>query len=126
LLFVEDPFMGLTKITAKVSSTIKPNKSIVVDFLVDSGAVYSVVPRKVLKKLDIKPERTQRFFLADGEAIERQVGIAMFEYEGHRAAAHVIFGEENDSALMGATTLEGFGFVLDPFSRELRPMLMRM
>jgi clan AA aspartic protease len=118
--------MGLTSITAKVSNPIRPAKSVDVEFLVDSGAVYSVVPRKVLKKLGIKPERTQRFFLADGEGIARQVGIAMFEYAGQRAAAHVIFGEENDSALMGATTLEGFGFVLDPFSRELRPMLMRM
>jgi hypothetical protein len=34
----------------------------------------------------------------------------------------VIVGEPGDDALLGATTLEGFGFVLDPFRRELRPM----
>ena len=49
------------------------------------------------------------------------MGIAGFEYLGERTAAPVIFGEEGDAALMGATTLEGFGFVLDPFRRGQRP-----
>jgi hypothetical protein len=34
----------------------------------------------------------------------------------------VIVGEPGDDPLLGATTLEGFGLVLDPFRRELRPM----
>jgi hypothetical protein len=36
----------------------------------------------------------------------------------------VIFGEEGDSPLLGSTTLEGFGLILDPFRRELRPLPM--
>ena len=34
----------------------------------------------------------------------------------------VIVGQPGDDPLLGATTLEGFGLVLDPFRRELRPM----
>ena len=34
----------------------------------------------------------------------------------------VIVGRPGDDALLGAATLEGFGLVLDPFRRELRPM----
>ena len=65
-------------------------------------------------------------FLANGDAIERKMGNAGFEYLGEVAHARVIFGEEGDAALMGVTTLEAFGFVLDPFKRELRPMPMRL
>jgi hypothetical protein len=54
------------------------------------------------------------------------MGIAAFKYLGTITAASVIFGEEDDAPLMGVTTLEGFGFVLDPFKRELRPMSMRL
>jgi hypothetical protein len=52
--------------------------------------------------------------------------IAGFECLGESTCAPVIFGEEGDASLMGATTLECFGFVLDPFRRELRPMSMRI
>lgn len=118
--------MGITSVRASVSSLVPESRSAVVDFVVDSGAVYSVVPRRVLEDLGIEPAETRSFFLADGHQIKRQMGLAVFEYLGHRTAAPVIFGDPADSAVMGATTLEGFGFVLDPFRRELRPAIMRM
>ena len=34
----------------------------------------------------------------------------------------VIFGDGEDSTLLGTVTLEALGFVLDPFKRELRPL----
>jgi hypothetical protein len=36
----------------------------------------------------------------------------------------VIFGEEGDEPLLGATTLESLGLVFDPFKRRLLPMRM--
>jgi serine/threonine protein kinase len=39
-----------------------------------------------------------------------------------RGDSMVIVGEKGDDPLLGATTIEGFGLVLDPFRRELRPM----
>ena len=118
--------MGMTTIGAKVSNPADISRSAEVEFIVDSGAMYSVVPRTVLQALGIVPHTTKRFYLADGQGIDRQIGLAFFEYLGERSSAPVIFGEEGDAPLMGATTLEGFGFVLDPFRRELRPMMMRM
>ena len=41
-----------------------------------------------------------------------------------KGAAPVIFGEEGDEPLLGATTLESLGLVLDPFKRRLIPMRM--
>ncbi len=116
--------MGLTEVKASVANPARAEKKIVLKFLVDSGAAYSVVPRTTLKKLGIKPHSKKTFILADGETIEREQGDAIFEFEGHRAASPIIFGEGNDSILLGIVTLESLGFVLDPMSRVLRPLPM--
>ena len=118
--------MGITTIQTKVFNPADPSRFVEVRFTVDSGAGHSVVPRSVLQELGIEPHSTRTFYMVDGQGIDRQMGGADFEYLGERSHAPVIFGEEGDEALMGATTLEGFGFVLDPFRRELRPMLMRL
>lgn len=40
--------------------------------------------------------------------------------------APVIIGEEGDEPVLGATTLESLGLILNPFKRELYPMRMLM
>ena len=118
--------MGMTIIKAQVFNPTDPATKVEISFTVDSGAAYSVVPAEILRSLGIKPQKTQTFFLANGDAVHRQMGAAGFEYLGEIAYARVIFGEEGDTLLMGVTTLENFGFVLDPFRRELRPMSARL
>ena len=110
----------MVKVIIKKSFDAK--KAATVEFMVDSGAVYSVVDSTILRKLGCKPHRRKTFFLADGTAIERTIGDAYFEYAGIGGAAPVIFGQKGDSNLLGATTLEALELVLDPFKRELRPM----
>lgn len=95
-----------------------------VNFLIDSGAVYSLVPAATLQRLGIRPHRTVEFSLADGRTVSRRVGDAYFEINGEGGAAPVIFGEKDDEPLLGATTLESLGLVLDPFKRRLIPMRM--
>jgi clan AA aspartic protease len=116
--------MRLTHVSVKVANPTHPSRSIKKKFLVDSGAVYSMVPRHDLKKIGIIPHSKRTFILANGDEIEREVGTAIFEYKGQRGDSLVIFGEEGDSPLLGSTTLEGFGLILDPFRRELRPLPM--
>jgi clan AA aspartic protease len=118
--------MGLTRLTLSVSNIADSNKSQEIQFLIDSGAVYSLVPREVLSELGILPQRVRHFSMVDGTDIQREVGFAMFTYEGMTAPAPVIFGEPGDEPLLGATTLEAMGLVLDPFQRELRPMALRL
>jgi predicted aspartyl protease len=116
------PAMGLTVLTLDVAAPADPARREAVDFLVDSGAVYSFVPRPVLERLGITPHARQRFRLADGSAIERDRGDALFFYAGRRGAAPVIFGEPGDAALLGAITLESLGLALDAIRRDLVPL----
>src|SRR5258708_1609184 len=116
--------MGLTNQTILVKESHGARRKTAVRFLIDSGAVFSLVPSPTLKKLGIRPHRKVYFSLADGTTITRRVGDAYFEFQGEGGAAPVIFGEKGDEPLLGATTLESIGLVLDPFKRRLIPMRM--
>jgi len=116
--------MGITVLEVEVANPSKPKTGIVLEFLVDSGAVYSVVPAAVLKRLGIKPLAKERFRLADGSSIVRKKGGALFRYRDRVGVADVIFGEKGDSLLLGALTLEALGLSLDPLRRELKPLPM--
>ena len=65
---------------------------------------------------------TQQFRLANGERITRDKGVALFRYDDRAGGADVVFGEEGDSVLLGALTLEALGLSLDPLRRELKPL----
>jgi predicted aspartyl protease len=114
--------VGVTRERLTVKASRKSRKAIAVDFLIDSGAVYSLVSAERLKSIGIGPYKKLDFTFADGTIVTREVGDAYFEYRGDGGAAPVIFGQEGDQPLLGATTLESLGLVLDPFHRKLHPM----
>jgi clan AA aspartic protease len=116
--------MGLTVLKVEVGNPAKPTRMEEVEFLIDSGAIYSVVPARILKRLGIKPLTTEEFRLADGTSIRRKKGVALFRYGKRAGGADVIFGQPDDSTLLGAFTLEALGLTLDPLRRELRPLPM--
>src|SRR5256885_11054213 len=118
--------MGLTVLTIDVGNPMAPDATESIEFLVDSGAVYSVVPSEVLDRLGIKPLVEQQFRLADGTKITRKKGGALFRYNERVGVAYVIFGEEGDYTLLGALSLEALGLSLDPLRRELKPLPMML
>ena len=116
--------MALTLLTLLVANPAKPKKLMPVEFLVDSGAVYSVVPAAILRKLNVKAHSREVFTLADGSHIKRRRADLLFRLDGKQGMAPVIFGEKGDSTLLGAVTLEALGVILDPIKRELGPLPM--
>lgn len=115
--------MSITFLKAKVINPERPQKSRECEFLVDSGAVYSVVPQSILKRLGIKPTSFEEFILANGEIVRKSVGNAYFGYADKIRAAPVVFGDKG-VFLLGATTIEALGMILDPIRRELKPLPM--
>ena len=92
--------MGLTVLEVEIANPARPDVRKSVEILIDSGAIYSVVPAKILDDLGIKPLTTQSFRLADGAKIVRNKGVAVFKYGEQIGGADVIFGEEGDSTLL--------------------------
>ena len=116
--------MGLVHVDVDVSRA--GGLGIPVRFLVDSGAVYSVLPHQAWTALGLAPTRRMEFVLADGTTIERDVSHCFFAYAGVEAPSPVVLGEMDDDALLGTVTLESMGLVLNPFTRKLRPMRARL
>ena len=114
--------MGLTYVEGRVKPTGRPRRSRKVRFLVDSGAVYSVLRQRDWKALGLRPERDLDFVLADGTTLTRGVSECSFEIEGRRATSPVVLGETEDEALLGVVTLETLGLMLNPLNRTLQPM----
>jgi predicted aspartyl protease len=120
--------MALTFLKLHIINPAKPQRRGRFTFLIDSGAVFSVLPKESLVKLGIHPTSHEEFILANGEVIRNPVGNALFEFRGKIRAAPVVFGEKG-VFLLGATTIEALGMCLDPIRRELKPLpmlLMRM
>src|SRR5690242_16203360 len=103
--------MAITFIRVRVANPSRPKKSRVHEFLVDSGAIYSVMPQEDLKSLSIKATSHEDFTLANGEIVRKRVGNALYEFKGKIRAAPVIFGDKG-VYLLGATTLEALGLML--------------
>ena len=116
----------LTNIEADVENPFDPQRRAVITFLVDSGAVYSVIPAGELEKLGIQPSGERTFFLANGQPVKRRMGEARFTFQGQSATCVVLFGEEDDSTLLGVTTLENLGLIFDPMRQKIMslPMLL--
>ena len=116
--------MGVTFIEVAVAHPSRPELGETLEFLVDSGAIYSVVPGPILDRLGIAPLAEQTFRLANGAKVVRKKGVAVFRYRDRIGGADVIFGETDDAVLLGAFTLEALGLCLDPLKRELTPLPM--
>jgi len=116
--------VGLTHIKVSIANPARPRRAIDLTFLVDSGAVYSVIPAALLRKLGVKPHSKRTFILADGSEITRKIGDVLFRLDSRQGAAPAIFGQKDDSTLLGTISLEALGMALDPMKRELRPLPM--
>ena len=108
----------------EVANPSKPSVAVELEFLIDSGVNYSVVPKAILKQLGIKPLTDQEFRLWDGTTITREKGIALYKYRDRVGGADVVFGETGDCTLLGMLTLGALGLALDPLRRELKPLPM--
>ena len=114
--------MSLLFLKLEVGNPANPDTTLEIEFLLDSGAVYSVVPLPVLEKLGIRPVSEETFRLEDGSEHIRNKGFAFFKYKNRAGCADVIFGEEGDCCILGNFTLEALGLSLDPLKREIKPL----
>ena len=76
-------YMGLTYVHARLRRPGGRGPTRNVRFLVDSGAIYSVLPQKTWRELRLSPERQVEFTLADGTPME----YAVFPSVGLRSGA---------------------------------------
>lgn len=87
----------------------------------DTGATLTAMPRSLLQSLGIEPGMARIFLVADGRRLRRETGTVLATMNGVTMAIPVMFAEEGDASVLGATALEILGFVIDPVERKLVP-----
>jgi clan AA aspartic protease len=116
--------MGLTFVEGIVKGPNGQQEQ--VNFLVDSGAKYTLLPEANWTALGLSPRRRLTFTLADGTQIERDVSECYIELPQGEGHTPVILGVPGDEAILGVVTLEELGLVLNPFQRSLQPARMML
>ena len=106
--------MGETYVTAIISSPGNPERADEVEFLVDTGATDSLVPRSILERVGIVPTGARYYVLADGTEHELASGIAEIRVLGVSTGATVVFGDDDWAPLLGLTVMESAGLIVDP------------
>ncbi len=112
--------MGLTYTNAIIRNPTIPEREWRGRFLVDTGAIDSLVPGPWLESIGLAPRGTRVYELADGTEVSFDVAVAELEIMGETIGATVIFGGSNTEPLIGATALESAGIYVDPVGRELK------
>lgn len=113
--------MGFTSVEIYIHNPEEPTRYHQVTLLVDTGAMYTIVPAKILEDLGIKPLWRRSFTLTNGQRIERNLGGALYRYKEYGGHAPLIFGEESDHLVLGVTALEAMGLEVDPVTKQLKP-----
>jgi predicted aspartyl protease len=95
--------MSFLKVKVRIYNPAKPDEIVEVDALVDTVAIYSVIRRDLLERLDVRPLERRRFRSLGGY-VERDVGEVGMMLLGRRRVAPVIFGEKDDMMIIGVSS----------------------
>jgi len=116
--------MGITEVAVEVSNPRDQTQWRKLDLIANTGAIFSVIPKNTLEQLGFAPYAEETFHLADGSEIRRGLGDVFIRIDGKARTVPTIFGEPNDTPLLGVTALEILGYTVDPRTRKLEPTKM--
>ena len=93
-----------------------------VQAMVDTGASDTLAPRAMLERLGVPVQGSWPFTMADDREIEYDIGQTVIRIGDTRRTVLVVFGESDETILLGATSLETFHLAVDPVHQRLIPV----
>ena len=114
--------MGATYVTVTIRNPAAPERHWTGRFLVDTGAIDSLVPRPYLQAIGLQPLAQEEYVLADGSPITLDTTVARIEFLGKIVGGTLVFGDDDAEPLLGVTALESGGFEVDPRTQQLRQL----
>lgn len=91
-----------------------------VEATVDTGAVYTVLPADLLRKVGVEPGWHETFTLADNRRVRMPVGEVRITIGDKGRVSPVVFGD-SERYLLGAITLQTLGLIPDTTNHRLIP-----
>lgn len=114
--------MGATHVTVTIRNPAHPQKSWEGLFLVDTGAIDSLVPGDRLESIGLQPKAQRTYELADGREIKMNITTGDIEFMGEIVGGTIIFAEPGTEPILGVTALESVGIDVDPRNQKLKRM----
>ncbi len=114
--------LGLLRTAVTIRNPADRTRSWQGNFLVDTGAIDTLVPRPRLEAIGLAPRRQRTYETADGMQIEMDVAVGEIEVMGELTAGLIIFGEAGADPLLGVTALESAGIEVDPRNQQLKKL----
>ena len=90
--------------------------------MVDTGAVFTMLPEDIIAGFTPIAQENQRFRLADGSQVEYPVGYMRLRFEQRDVIVPVIVVPEGVTPLLGATALENALLGVDSHNERLIPI----
>lgn len=112
--------MGLTRVEAVIRNPADPARAWQGRFLVDSGAIDTLVPGRHLERIGIRPGGQRVYTMADGSRVRMDVAVAQVEIMEEFTGVLVIFGDDDTEPLLGVTAMESAGIEIDPVNQRLK------
>ena len=112
--------MGTTHVTVTVKNPAARERVWQGEFLVDTGAIESLVPRQYLEAIGVEPIGSRTYEMADGRRLLLDIGLAELEFMDETVGTTVVFLDDDVEPLLGLTALESAGIEVDPRNQQLK------
>lgn len=86
--------MGYVKVRGVLANPLRRDLKVETEFIADAGAIYTVIPPNIAKKLRLEVTDKRRFKIASGEVVEYPVSEAYVKVEGRGVTSLVAIGSE--------------------------------
>jgi predicted aspartyl protease len=88
--------------------------------IVDTGSEVTWIREDIVRRAGVSVRKArERFEMANGDEIARDVGYAVIRAQGFETIDEVVFAHDTDLQLLGARTIEGFHARVDPERKRL-------
>ena len=114
--------MGITRVNVKVRNPAEPDRVWEGPFLVDTGAIDCLAPRRHLESIGLAPKSHRTYSLADGSDITMDVTVGEIEFMDEIVGGAIVYGEDGAEPLLGVTALESAGVEVDPHNQTLNKL----
>ena len=112
--------MGIMRVNATVRNPANLERAWEGTFLVDTGAIDCVIPRRHLEAIGLEPIDNRVYGLADGSEIRLDVTGGVIDFMGGRTLKDIVMLSDDDAEpLLGVTVLESLGIEIDARNEQL-------
>ena len=112
--------MGVFRVALEVGSPAG-DQYVAVQALVDTWAIYTMLPEDLLDLLEVKRLQSDVFEMADDSLGEYWIGSTTVRLQGSELPVPVVFARPGSTPLVGATTLQLLRLIVDPVETRLLP-----